>query len=73
MPELPQSPKTPEPKQPIEAPFDANEQLNLLRARQRVGEERYSEMRKKLLLIENNLLVNHDSNDLMKPFLTSLY
>lgn len=59
MPEpLPQPPKAPEPKQPIEAPSDTNEQLNLLRARQRVGEERYSELRKKLLLIENNMLAN---------------
>ncbi|MBS3147602.1 hypothetical protein J4219_01835 [Candidatus Woesearchaeota archaeon] len=59
MPELPPPPsKAPEPRQPAEPSSDANEQLNLVRARQRVGEERYSELRKKLLLIENNMLAN---------------
>lgn len=35
------------------------DQLNMMAARLRVNEERYSELRKKLLLIESNMLSNH--------------
>ncbi|MBW2970335.1 hypothetical protein KY309_02400 [Candidatus Woesearchaeota archaeon] len=48
-------PKTPPP--PETSP--ATEQINLLTARLRVGEERYSELRKKFLVVEQNMLSNH--------------
>lgn len=35
------------------------EQFNAMTARLRVSEERYSEIRKKLLLVEQNMLSNH--------------
>ena len=35
------------------------EQLNVLGARVRIGEERYSELRKKLLVVEQNMLSNN--------------
>ena len=35
------------------------EQINAMAARVRIGEERYSELRKKLLLVEQNMLSNH--------------
>jgi len=35
------------------------EQVNLLAARLRVGEERYSELRKKSLVVEQNMLSSH--------------
>ncbi len=35
------------------------DQLNMLGARVRIGEERYSELRKKLLVVEQNMLSNH--------------
>ena len=35
------------------------EQVNLMAARMRVGEERYSELRKNSLVVEQNMLSNH--------------
>lgn len=35
------------------------EQLNAMAARVRIGEERYGELRKKLLVVEQNMLSNH--------------
>jgi len=35
------------------------EQLNLMAARVRIQEERYSELRKKMLVVEQNMLSNH--------------
>jgi hypothetical protein len=35
------------------------EQVNLMSARMRVGEERYSELRKNSLVVEQNMLTNH--------------
>lgn len=35
------------------------EQVNLMAARMRVGEERYSELRKKSLVVEQNMLANN--------------
>ncbi|MEM3154046.1 MAG: hypothetical protein QW165_00565 [Candidatus Woesearchaeota archaeon] len=48
------------PKQAIEHDISGTtEQLNLMAARVRISEERYSELRKKLLLVEQNMLSNH--------------
>jgi hypothetical protein len=35
------------------------EQINAMAARVRIGEERYGELRKKMLLVEQNMLSNH--------------
>src|SRR3989304_5418833 len=49
------------PKTPPPAPDTSGmtEQLNTMAARVRIGEERYSELRKKLLVVEQNMLSNH--------------
>ncbi|RJQ19079.1 hypothetical protein C4580_05880 [Candidatus Woesearchaeota archaeon] len=52
----------PEPKrseQPLPDITPPTEQVNILAARLRISEERYSETRKKLLLLEQNMLTNH--------------
>lgn len=48
--------KTPPPMADISG---MTEQINAMAARVRIGEERYGELRKKLLLIEQNMLSNH--------------
>ncbi len=60
MPEQPTMPPGP-PAAPEKLPeiTPAVEQINLLSARLRISEERYSEIRKKLLLMEQNMLNNH--------------
>ena len=50
------SAKTPPPMPDISGMTD---QINSMAARVRIGEERYSEIRKKLLLIEQNMLSNN--------------
>ncbi len=46
-------------QQPMPDITGMTEQLNLMAARVRISEERYSEIRKKLLLVEQNMLSNH--------------
>ena len=47
-------------KTPQTAPDSAmTEQVNLMAARMRVGEERYSELRRKSLVVEQNMLSNN--------------
>lgn len=46
-------------KEPPAPAGKATEQYSAVSARLRVGEQRYSELRKKVLLIEQNMLSNH--------------
>ena len=48
--------KTPPPMPDVSGMTD---QINAMAARVRIGEERYSELRKKLLVVEQNMLTNH--------------
>src|SRR5574341_1415224 len=45
-------------QQPLPDISGMTEQMNLMAARVRISEERYSELRKKLLLVEQNMLSN---------------
>ncbi len=56
-PPAPPAPAKRLPSLPEMAP--SSEQLNTIMARVRVSEERYGELRKKLLLVEQNMLGNH--------------
>ncbi|HLF55015.1 MAG TPA: hypothetical protein VI612_04815 [Candidatus Nanoarchaeia archaeon] len=56
-PPVPPAPAKRLPSLPEMAP--SSEQLNTIMARVRVSEERYGELRKKLLLVEQNMLGNH--------------
>lgn len=53
----PPAPSKPEAMLPDITP--PTEQVNILAARLRISEERYSETRKKMLLLEQNMLTNH--------------
>ncbi len=76
MPEETFAPAPPEPakkgmfggKQPPAMPdiSGMTEQVNMMAARVRIGEERYSELRKKLLVVEQNMLSNQ------KKFVTEI-
>ncbi|VVB81188.1 Uncharacterised protein [uncultured archaeon] len=66
---MPDEPTAPEPakpgfftqKAPPPQPIanEVTEQVNMMAARMRVGEERYSELRKKSLVVEQNMLSNN--------------
>jgi hypothetical protein len=55
MPDAPSAPAPPE----FPRPDSSTEQINTVAARLRISEERNSESRKKLLLVEQNMLSNH--------------
>ncbi len=65
MAELPPPPQkkpglfAPKPPPAAAMPTDVQEKLKLIAARLRISEERYTELRKKLLLIERNMLIHH--------------